>query len=264
MTATSFNPKVLKFCAWMGPAFVLMWVIGAAPLAHFTFVPPPSASNTALETVHKYLQHLTGIRIGCVFMIFSSALYAFWGVAVSMYARPAESGRPVLFYAQMICMAGCVVVIMFIGFFWGVAAFRPGVTSPDVTQALNDLGWFGVLFTGAPFTGWAFALAAAILQDKSERPFYPRWVAYLNIWAGLLYVEASLILFFKHGAFSQDGFAVFYVPVAIFFVWIIALSVMVIRAVNTESRLLASGVDTGANAATDTVSTPAGSTPVGV
>jgi hypothetical protein len=255
MTAKTFNPGVLKFCAWMGPAFVLMWVIGAAPLAHFVFVPPPSAANTALQTVHQYVRHLTGIRIGCVFMIFSSALYAFWGVAVSVYARPAESGRPVLFYAQIVCMAGCVVVIMFIGFFWGVAAFRPGHTSPSVTQALNDLGWFGVLFTGAPFTGWAWAMAAAILMDKSERPFYPRWIAYLNFWAGLLYIEASLILFFKHGAFSQDGFAVFYVPVAVFFVWIIALSVMVIRAANAESRLLAARVDTAAGAPTDTVPT---------
>ena len=256
MTSKAFNPKVLKFCAWMGPAFVLMWLIGSAPLAHFVFVPPPSASNTAAHTVHEYVSHLTGVRIGCVLMIFSSALYGFWGVAVSLYARPAETGRPVLFYAQMICLACCVVVIMFIGFFWGVAAFRPGHTDPSVTQALNDLGWFGVLFTGAPFTGWAFALAATILLDKSERPWFPRWVAYLNIWAGLLYVEAALILFFKHGAFSQNGFAVFYVPVAIFFVWIVTLSVMVIRAVNNESRMLASGVDTAANATTDRAGAP--------
>jgi hypothetical protein len=241
VTAKTFNPGVLKFCAWMGPAFALMWLVGSAPLAHFVYVPPPSAANTALETVHQYLQHLTGVRIGCVFMIFSSALYGFWGMAVSMYARDAETGRPILFYVQVVCLAACVVVIMLIGFFWGVAAFRPGHTSPDVTQALNDIGWFGVLFTGAPFTGWAWALAAAIFMDRSERQWFPRWVAYLNVWAGLLYIEAALILFFKHGAFSQDGFAVFYVPVAVFFVWIIVLSAVVIRAANAERRMLEAG-----------------------
>jgi len=249
MTSKTFNPNVLKFCAWMGPAFVAMWLIGSAPLAHFVFVPPPSASNSAQETVRQYVHHLTGVRIGCVFMIFSSALYAFWGMAVSMYARPAETGRPVLFYVQVVCLGACVVVIMLIGFFWGVAAFRPGHTSADVTQALNDIGWFGVLFTGAPFTGWAFALAAAIFLDRSERPWYPRWVAYLSVFAGLMYIEAALILFFKHGAFSQDGFAVFYVPVAVFFVWIVALSVMVVRAANAESDMLAQTVDSAADAA---------------
>jgi len=253
MAARAFNPKVLKFCAWMGPAFTAMWLIGAAPIAHFVFVPPPSASNSALTTVHEYVHHLTGVRIGCVFMIFSSALYAFWGMAVSMYARDAERGRPVLFYVQVVCLAACVVVIMLIGFFWGVAAFRPGHTSPQVTQALNDVGWFGVLFTGAPFTGWAFALAAVIFQDRSARPWFPRWMGYFNIFAGVLYIEASLILFFKHGPFSQNGFLVFYVPVIVFFVWVITLSALVIRAVNIESAEL---VGAPAAAAGEPVRTP--------
>jgi hypothetical protein len=261
MTSKTFNPGVIKFCAWMGPAFTLMWLVGSAPLAHFVFVPPPSAGNSALRTVHDYVHHLTGVRIGCVFMIFSSALYGFWGMAVSIYARPAEGHRPILFYCQVVCLACCVVVIMFIGFFWGVAAFRPGQTSPDVTQALNDLGWFGVLFTGAPFTGWAWALAAAIFLDKSERPWYPRWMAYLNVWAGLMYIEACLLIFFKHGPFSQDGFAVFYVPVVFFFVWIIALSVMVMRAVDAEQRQLAAGGGEARSAARSESGVPAPAVP---
>jgi hypothetical protein len=239
MTIERFNPKVLKFCAWMGPAFVAMWLIGAAPLAHFVFVPPPSAAFTAQQVVALYTENLTGVRIGCVFMIFASTLYGVWGVAVSIYARKAETGRPVLFYIQLICMAACVVVILFIGFFWGVAAFRPGETSPEVTQALHDLGWFGVLFTGAPFTGWAFALAAAIFLDKSERPAFPRWAGYFNVWAGLFYGEACLLIFFKTGPFSQNGILVFWIPVALFFLWIVAFSLLTLRAIDAESRELA-------------------------
>ena len=48
------------------------------------------------------------------------------------------------------------------------------------------------------------------------------------------------MLFFKTGAFSQNGAAVFYLPVAVFFGWIITLTVMTIRAVNAESRELES------------------------
>ena len=239
MTIKTFNPGVLKFCAWMGPAFTAMWLLGAGPLAAWDFVPPPSAALTAAQTVAEYTDNLTGVRIGCVAMIFSSALYGVWGMAVSMYARKAETGHPVLFYIQVVSLAACEVVVMLIGFFWGVAAFRPGDTLPEVTQALNDVGWFGVLFTGAPFTAWAFALAAAILLDTSERPAFPRWAGYLSIWAGLLYVEACLLLFFKTGPFSQNGILVFYVPVAVFFVWIVALSWLTIRAVDAERAELA-------------------------
>lgn len=239
MTTKTFNPGVLKFCAWMGPAFTAMWLLGAGPLAGWDFVPPPSAGRTAAETVADYTDNLTGVRIGCVFMIFSSALYGFWGMAVSMYARTCERGRPVLFYIQVVSLACCCVVIMFIGFFWGVAAFRVGNTDPAVTEALNDLGWFGVLFTGAPFTAWAFCVAAAIFMDQSERPVFPRWMAYLTVFAGIMYIEASLILFFKHGAFSQNGLMVFYLPVAVFFVWIVTLSAMTIKAVNRERDELA-------------------------
>lgn len=238
LTTKTFNPGVLKFCAWMGPVFTAMWLIGAAPLASFVFVPPPSAANSAAQTVASYTDHLLGVRIGCVFMIFASGLYGVWGMAVSVYARRAEKGRPILFYVQIVSMAACEVVVMLIGFFWGVAAFRPGETSPDVTQALNDIGWFGVLFTGAPFTVWAFAVAAAILLDKSERPVFPRWSGYLNISAGLLYIEACLILFFKNGPFSQNGIMVFWVPVIVFFVWIVTMSYLTIKAVNAEREEL--------------------------
>ena len=240
MTADSFNPGVLKFCAWLGPTFTAMWLIGAAPIGDFVFVPPPSASDGAAETVANYTDNLTQVRIGIVLMTFASALYIPWGMAVSMYARRAEAGRPILFYIQVVSLAACAVVILFIGFFWAIAAFRPGDVDPEITQTWNDAGWFGVLFTGAPFTMWAFALAAAIFLDRSERPAFPRWVAYLNIWAGLLYIEACLMLFFKTGAFSQNGAAVFYLPVAVFFGWIITLTVMTIRAVNAESRELES------------------------
>jgi hypothetical protein len=94
-------------------------------------------------------------------------------------------------------------------------------------------------------------------MDRSERPWYPRWVAYLNVWAGLLYIEASLILFFKHGAFSQDGFAVFYVPVIVFFAWVIVLSAMVIRAANAERRLLEKPAAVASSTQSPTAAVPA-------
>jgi hypothetical protein len=138
----------------------------------------------------------------------------------------------------MLSLACCEVVVMLIGFFWGVAAFRAGHTSPQVTQALNDLGWFGVLFTGAPFAIYMIALAGSILLDKSEHPPYPRWVAYYNLFTTFFMFEACLLIFTKHGAFAQNGLLVFYLPMIVFFVWVLVMSRMVYRAVDREQREL--------------------------
>lgn len=232
-TAAKFHPKVLKACIWTGPGFALMWLAGGGPLSLFIF-PPESAAHTPIETVHTYTQHLTRVEIGCVFMIMSSTIYCVWAVVVSLYTREAEGHRPALFWIQMLSLACCEVVVMLIGFFWGVAAFRAGHTSPQITQALNDLGWFGVLFTGAPFAMYMIALAGSILLDRSERPAYPRWVAYYNLFTTFFMFEASLLIFFKHGAFAQNGLFVFYMPMIVFFVWILVMSKLTWNAVNRE------------------------------
>jgi hypothetical protein len=233
MTTRKFHPKVLKLCVWTGPLFCLLWLIGAGPLALF-ILPPVSAANSAAKTVATYTEQLTAVRIGCVFMIFSSMIYCVWAVVVTLYTRDAEGHRPALFWIQMLSLACCEVVVMLIGFFWGTAAFRAGQVSPDVTQALNDLGWFGVLFTGAPFAMYMIALAGSIFLDKSKRPAFPRWVAYYNLFVTFFMFEACLLAFFKKGAFSQNGLMVFYVPMIVFFVWVVVMSTMVMKAVNRE------------------------------
>jgi hypothetical protein len=230
----SSSAGIMKFCAVLGPLFTLMWLGGAGPVSGFTFILPPSAGNSSAETLASYTEHLTAIRVGCVLMIFASMLYTAWNMAISMLARRLEGERPILFYIQLLSIAACVVVVMFIGFFWGVAAFRAGQSSPEVTQALNDLGWFGVLFTGAPFAAYQIALGVAIL--RSEEIVFPRWVGYLNLFVSVFMIEASLIIFFKTGPFSQNGLFVFYLPMVIFFVWICTMSWQVFRAVKAEQR----------------------------
>ena len=231
---------VLKLCAWMGPLFTLMWLGGAGPITGWVYILPPSAANTSAQTLQSYLDHLVPIRIGCILMIFSCVLYTCWNMAISTVARRMEGERPILFHIQAISIAASVVVVMFIGFFWGVAAFRAGQTSPEVTQVLNDLGWFGVLFTGAPFFCYQVALAAQIL--RAEQPVFPRWVAFMNIFVSVFMFEACFIIFFKDGPFSQNGALVFYAPMICFFVWICTMSGMLLNALKSEEHMEKPGV----------------------
>jgi hypothetical protein len=145
-----------------------------------------------------------------------------------------EGEYPLLFYVQVVSLAVCDVVIMYIAYFWAAASFRAGDTLPQVTQALNDMGWLGVLYTGAPFASYQVALAIVTLNDKSAQPVYPRWSAYLNFFVAFFMFEAAGILFFKTGPFSQNGLFVFYIPMAVFFIWIIVFSVLAAKAVDAE------------------------------
>jgi hypothetical protein len=97
------------------------------------------------------------------------------------------------------------------------------------------LGWLGVLFTGAPFALFQIALAVSILMDHRPRPVFPRWSGYFNLFSSFFMCEASLLLFFKTGPFSQNGVLVFYIPMIVFFTWIIVFTVLTVRAINGEA-----------------------------
>lgn len=235
MREDGFNPRVFRFCAWTGVIFVLMWLGGAGPTTGWIYLPPPSAADTAAKTVADYTQNVLAMRIGCILMIFSSMFYCTWGMTVSMLPKKLEGDYPILFYIQMVSLAACVVVVLLIGYFWGAAAWRAGETLPEVTQALNDIGWLGVLFTGAPFAVYQVALAVVTLSDKSARPIYPRWSAYFNLFVSIFMIEASGILLFKTGPFSQNGLFVFYLPMIVFFVWILVFTSLALKAIAAKA-----------------------------
>ncbi len=258
MSADGFNPRVFKFCAWTGVMFVILWLTGAGPMTGWVYLPPPSAADLAAKTVGDYTSNLVGMRIGCTAMIFSSIFYLAWGLSVSMMTKKLEGDYPILFYIQVVSLAACVVVILYIGFFWATAAWRAGETTNEVTQALNDLGWLGVLYTGAPFASYQLALAAVTLSDQSERPVYPRWSGYFNLFTSFFMFEAAGILFFKTGPFSQNGLFVFYCPMIVFFVWILVFSYLAMKAIDAKvaersalpkrSRQAVAGSPSGASA----------------
>jgi hypothetical protein len=235
MRTDGFHPRVLKVCAYTGFAFAFLWPFAANVVAHGQYILPPSAADSPRTVVAEYLAHTGGIRIATVIFIFSSMLYTTWSASIIQMVRLRERRWPILFNVMLISVACEVVVVMFIGFFFGAASWRPGETSPEVTQALNDLGWLGVLFTGAPFALFQVALAVSIFMDQSPRPTFPRWSAYFNLFSSFFMCEASLLLFFKTGPFSQNGVLVFYVPMIVFFSWIIVFTVLTVRAINAEA-----------------------------
>jgi putative effector of murein hydrolase LrgA (UPF0299 family) len=211
----------------------VLFFVGFVPLARFLPPPPPTADAATIAAM--YTQNAVNIRIGMFLVLIVAGLFLTFGVAVAVQTRRIESAwQPIMTYLQLPVMAVCAVIAVFCAIFWEAAAFRPDDTSPDVTRALNDLGWFTFLWPWVPFSLWCLAIAVPILQDRSDSPVYPRWVAYLNIWTAIFFVPAGIIVFTKTGPLAWDGVFAFYIPLFVFFGWVVAMSVMTFRAISAQ------------------------------
>lgn len=228
----AMNPTTMRLATWAGPALTVLFFIGLVLLAQF--IPPPHPADSAERIRQFYLDNVNGIRIGMVFVMIAVGLIAPWGVAISVWTRRTETAFPVLTYIQLTCIAVGTMVGVLIALVWGAAAFRPDDVSPDVTRTLNDLGWFFFLFDWPPFVIWFLAVALGIFLDKSETPAFPRWSGYLTLWVTILTLPAGAMIFFKTGPFAYNGLIAMYIPLAVFFVWIVVMSVLMLQAIRRE------------------------------
>jgi hypothetical protein len=198
------------------------------------YLPPPSADLSPAELVRRLQGNLNGFRLGMLITMFGFSLMVPWAVAIAARLRPTEGAFPVLTYTQI----GCVAIGSLIGqgatWIFEAAAYRLQDTDPQIIRALHDLGWFTFLAPWPSFTIWCVAMAVAIFRDQRVTPDFPRWAGFLSLWTGLLFMPACLIFWFKVGPFSWNGIIAFYVPVFIFFIWVIGLTVPAMKAVNRE------------------------------
>jgi hypothetical protein len=80
------------------------------------------------------------------------------------------------------------------------------------------------------------AIAVAVFSDRSRVLVFPRWVAYLNLWVVLLFIPTGVITFFKTGPFTYGGVLGFYIPLAVFAVWLVAMPYAVWSHLQREAR----------------------------
>lgn len=182
-------------------------------------LPAPSPLSSAEVIASRFAENAVGIQIGCTLMLVGFSLWIPWSAVVAAWARRIEKGAPILSYAMIVSGAVAVLIVVMIAFFWALAAFRPGEVSADITLTLNDAGWLLFLIPWAPFTVWAILFAMLILQDDSEQPLVPRWVAGLSFCFGLVLVLAFAPLIFKSGTFAYDGLIGMIIPLMAFEGW---------------------------------------------
>jgi hypothetical protein len=226
------NTRTQLWCAYCG--FIAMFSLGLGWVVLAGFVPPPSPADTPAETAEFFDENRAGIRAGMIVCFYGMAIFLPWWAVLAVQVKRIEGRFSPIAYIQIAGSACYVIEFLFPLTFWANAAYRPEA-SPESIQRLTDLAWFPFLGLVSTTVVQCIAFGVAILQDKRERPIFPRWLAYFSFWAALLYTPAGLIICFKDGAFAWDGLIAFWMVFVVFSLWVLVTAVMLVKAIKQQA-----------------------------
>ena len=198
------------------------------------FIPPPRADDTPIEAVQIYTDHLDRVRAGLVLMMVSSAFFAPWGAVTALQVKRIEGRFSPMAWTVIACTGANLVAIAFPEMIMLAASFRPE-RDPEITQALNDLGWLPFIMYFAPVLAQCLAIGTAVVSGNRPDVF-PRWVGYFNLWIAVAFLTPVLMPFFKTGPFAWHGFFEFWVAAFVFFIWMIVMTVAVLGAIKRQAE----------------------------
>jgi len=227
------DPVLMRIFVGTGLVLVLMTIVGFGWLMHM--VPPPSPADSKQATLAWVAEHQTSILIGAALVTFFWSFWVTWAAPLLLYIRRMER-VPLLTFACLANVGGGAAVITTIAVAWTVMAFR--AEDPAIVQAFNDLGFFLFLYTWPPFGIFMVIIAVAIWRDINATPIFPRWVAYYNVYAALGMAPASFMGLFKTGPLAYNGVLAFWVVAIDFFVWMVVMSIVVLKAVARDQQRL--------------------------
>ena len=223
-----------RVAAWCGTLFTVCMPLGWGLMS--AFLTPPLSPSASPEAVAGFLEAGgVSLKLGIMISLAGAGGLLPMAAALGDQMRRMEGARPVWAQTQLACAGVTTWLVSAMLIFFAVAAFRPD-RDPQLVMLLHDLGWLTFVTPVAPIVLWMSAVGAAILGDRGETPVMPRWVGYLSIWAALLSVPGFAAILFHAGPFAWSGLLVLWIPLVIFLVWWIALSVYLLKAIGEERR----------------------------
>lgn len=221
------------FGAACGLIFTIGLAIGWFGFAHGYL--PAKASLSPEQTAQFFQDHHEGILIGCTIWLIVVALLTVWSAQLGLMLWRLEGRWPLLAITQALCGTAIVGLVSLSACFWIGAAYRPN-TDPQILVALNDAAQFGLLLTWPLLTVQMIATSLVSLKDRSSPPLFPRWLALVSIVGAISMVTLIGPAFTKTGIFAYHGLLGYYVPGAIWALWIDAHSVCMIKSLLRQRR----------------------------
>jgi hypothetical protein len=211
------SQKAAIWCTWI---FTALTVVGWLGIAHFYM---PARADLGLEATKVWFTdtHRWGTIIGCSLFYIAAGLLTPGSVQFGFMLARIEGRWPVWSVTTAVCGVLISLIVFLNACAWIVAAYRPE-TSADVIQSWSDWAWLAFLL------GWIYlsiemiASALVELQDRRAQPMVPRWFTWFTIAGAVGILTAAGPAFFKSGPFAYHGLLAFYMPMA---VWGIYLNV---------------------------------------
>lgn len=227
------NTTAQRLCAWSGIACIVIFFVGFWLVAGF--IPPPPPTLTGEQLAQLFTDDAVRIRLGMIISLMASALLASWSAAVTAQMLRMKRRVAVLAYTNLAVGALFVLEFIISLIIWESMTFRP--RDPQVLLAMNDTAWLlFVAITSTPILQ-TLSIGTAIFLDTADNnpnPVLPRWAGYLNFWVAMLFLPGSITVFFHSGPFAWNGILVWYLPLTAFAVWMVVMSILVLRAVAAE------------------------------
>lgn len=228
------NTKVQLFCVWCGPAFLVLY--GIAWWGIGQYIPPHPPSLAAADVASFYVENANRIRIGNLLAMVFSTLLVPWFAVISIQMARIEGRFPLLAIMQfgggLLLMAFFYICAML----WIVAAWRPEL-SPDLIRMIHEGSWLMFVMVFPEYTLMMLCIAVAGFMDKSAQPVWPRWMCYFNLWNAFAGMGGGFAVFFKTGPFAWNGLIGFYIPVAMFTIWLFLMAWLMRKAILRQAEV---------------------------
>jgi hypothetical protein len=213
------TPAIQKTMAISGAAFVLLLFPAMIMVG---LLPPISPMRNADEIAHFWSTNTGLKRLGLVLLLAASGLQVPFGALIAVRIRQMEGGKySALAYAELVGVGLAVMAIIMPAFFFAAASYRPE-RNPEITQALNDLGWLPFIMNWPPAVIQALAIGFAIFGAK--RAIWPRWLGYFNVWCAFIFCAGGLAVLFKNGVFAWNGLLAFWLAAVFFGAWFLVMT----------------------------------------
>jgi hypothetical protein len=183
---------------------------------------PPSFALTADQTAAYYVEHRTGFLIGVVMCSIGMAFLLAWTVQLCLMLWRLEGGSRAVTAVTVASLAASPILLSFDLAIFGVAAYRPGDTSPDVTRALSDVAWLGSQHIWPMLAAGMALVGVLIIKTQGRSGSLPAWLGYFSLVVALCEFGQLPIFFFKTGPFSGNGVGAWYLATFTWGPWILA------------------------------------------
>lgn len=200
---------------------------------------PPDFDASSAVTALYYVDNRSGFLWMVTLCGASMAFLLAWSIQLgAMLWRHRDLSRIAVIVA-IVSLAASPVLLSFDLVFFGIAAYRAGEVNSDVILVLSDVAWIGSMLIWPQLCVAMAMVGVLILQQRGGLTF-PRWLGWYSLLTAAVEPFQLGIVFAKDGAFGPRGWTTWYAAVATWGIWIVALSIVMVRGLEQGRRAPAS------------------------